>query len=75
MTIKLNLNLNLELGRARLVWRSDGWDKKCVILLWSASGSHDNFSALEARRNVKMVSFERSNPNLNDNIEFVAVCG
>ncbi len=44
---------------------------KCVILLWSASGSHDDFSALEARRNVKMVSFERRDPNL----KFVAVCG
>ncbi len=32
-------------------------------------------SALEARRNVKMVSFERRDPNLKDNIEFVAVCG
>ncbi len=49
--------------------------KKCVILLWSASGSHNDFSALEARRNVKMVSFERRDPNLKDNIEFVAVCG
>ncbi len=25
--------------------------------------------------NVKMVSFERRDPNLKDNIEFVAVCG
>ncbi len=47
--------------------------KNCVILLWSASGSHDDFSALEARRNVKMVSFERRDPNLKDIIEFVAV--
>ncbi len=46
--------------------------EKKVILLWSASGSHDDFSALEARRNVKMVSFERRDPNLKDNIEFVA---
>ncbi len=48
--------------------------KKKVILLWSASGSHDDFSALEARRNVKMVSFERRDPNLKDDIESVAVC-
>ncbi len=41
--------------------------EKKVILLWSASGSHDDFSALEARRNVKMVSFERRDPNLKDN--------
>ncbi len=49
--------------------------KNCIILLWSPSGSHDDFSALEARRNVKMVSFERRDPNLKDNIEVVAVCG
>ncbi len=58
-----------------IVWRSIVWDKKCVILLWSASGSHDNFSALEACRNVNMVSFERRDHNLKENIEFVSVCG
>ncbi len=58
-----------------IVWRSIVWEKICVILLWSASGSHNDFSALEAHRNVKMVSFERRDPNLKDNIEFVAVCG
>ncbi len=60
---------------ALIVWRSIVWEKKCIILLWSASGSHDDFSTLEARRNLKMVSFERRDPNLKDNIEFVAVCG
>ncbi len=52
--------------------------KSCVLLrasLWCASETHGDFSALGACRNVKMVSFERRDPNLKDNIESVAVYG
>uniref|UniRef100_A0A671S101 Uncharacterized protein n=1 Tax=Sinocyclocheilus anshuiensis TaxID=1608454 RepID=A0A671S101_9TELE len=32
-------------------------------------------SPMEARRNVKMVLFERRDPNLKDNIEYIDICG
>ncbi len=54
---------------ALMSWTSDGWEKKVPPeRLWVTR-------RFLGCRNVKMLLFERRDPNLKDNIEFVAVCG